>query len=452
MRIHILGIGGKFMSGLAMIAKQMGYQVSGSDVVIVPPLAEKLQALGIELIQGYEANSLPPVVDYVIIGNALSRGVPVIEHILNAGIPYYSGPEWLSRHVLTGRWVLAVSGTHGKTTTTSMLAWILETAGYNPGFLIGGEANNFDVSARYTSSSFFVIEADEYDTAFFDKRSKFIHYQPKTLIINNIEFDHGDIFSTIEDIKTQFANLLRLVPGNGLLVVPQEDPHVAALLAKGCWTPSTTFGPHQAQWSFEELTNNTIKIISEQQSQGKLKWNMLGQHNRLNALAAIAAAKHVGVMPQTSIQALSHFKGVKRRLELRGVVNDIHVYDDFAHHPTAIAATIAALRSKVGKERIFAVVEFGSNTMCLGQHRAFLPSSLNEADSILLLQPKTTTWNMDELLEQCQSPVKLFAQVTDIVQYLVTTCQAGDHVLCMSNKMFDDIHKKLLLRLGEDKL
>lgn len=452
MNIHLLGICGKFMSGLAIIAKQKGFKVTGSDQNLIPTIAAQLQAFDIDFWEGYHQDTLPKDVDCVIIGNALSRGRPVIEHILNERIPYFSGPEWLSRHVLSNHWVLGVSGTHGKTTTTSMLAWILEHAGLNPGYLIGGNASNFELSARYTDSPFFVIEADEYDTAFFDKRSKFIHYQPRTLIINNLEFDHADIFSNLDDIKKQFSNLLRIVPGNGLIVAPKNDEHVQSLFTKHCWTPVETFDKENADWFFNKVKNDgsEFEIFCHRKAIGSIKWDLVGDHNMMNALAALSAARHAGIPPHLAVEALSTFKGVKRRLELKGVTNNIHVYDDFAHHPTAIATTLEALRARVGEQRIIAVLEFGSNTMRAGHHKETISFSLKEADKVILLRPKDSNWNLDSLLSEFHQPVELFDSVQEIVGYLSQYCRPFDHILCMSNMMFDGLHQKLLAKLVND--
>lgn len=451
MHIHILGICGKFMSGLAIIARQKGFKVSGSDQNLIPSVASLLQSFDIELMEGYATNTLPSDAAYVVVGNALSRGHEVIEYILNQNIPYCSGPEWLSRNVLQNRWVLAVSGTHGKTTTTSMLAWILEEAEMNPGFLIGGNPCDFPYSARYTDTNFFVIEADEYDTAFFDKRSKFLHYHPKTLIINNLEFDHADIFSNLEDIKRQFSYLLRIVPENGLILAPKHDDNVQSLFSKGCWTKVETFDHIDAMWTLKKTKNDgsEFEIFYEKKFMGILNWKLVGDHNMKNALAAISAARHVGIPPKIAIDALCLFQGVERRLELKGIVNDIYVYDDFAHHPTAIATTISALRSRVGNERIFAVLEFGSNTMKQGYHKETLSSAFSSADNVVLLRPKDSNWDIEQIINQSVQPINLFNNVQEIVEFLTQQCRGGDHILCMSNMQFDGIHQKLLKQLAE---
>lgn len=448
MHIHILGICGKFMAGLAMIAQQKGFHVTGSDVNTTGPLADMLNAAGISISKGYAANSLPTGFNHVIIGNALSRGVPIIEQILNENIPYYSGPAWLYEHVLKSKWVIAVAGTHGKTTTTSMIIWILEQAGFNPGFLVGGNPNNFATSARYSDSNFFVIEADEYDTAFFDKRSKFIHYNPRTLIINNLEFDHADIFNDLDDIKRQFKHLLRIVPQHGVIIAPSNDNNVQAVLAEGVWSDVTLFGA-RTDFCYAEkrlADGSEFDVFFDNKNVGTVSWTMVGDHNINNALAALVAVRHMGILPSKAIEALKEFKGVKRRLELRGRVNDISVYDDFAHHPTAIATTLAGLRQRVGFARIFAVVEFASNTMRAGYHEQTMPHAFDSADDVIFLQPHGS-WRLDNTANQVQQPTRVFNNVDQIINYLLETCQPGDHIVCMSNHHFDGIHEKLLAAL-----
>lgn len=449
MHIHILGICGKFMAGLAIIAKEKGFTVSGSDQHTYGTLAKMLQSAGIEINEGYQKETLTNNADIVVIGNALSRGVPVIEHILNQNIPYTSGPQWLLENVLKDKWVLAVSGTHGKTTTSSMLTWILMEAGFDPGYLIGGDPLNFETCAHYSSSNFFVIEADEYDTAFFDKRSKFIHYHPKTLVINNLEFDHADIFTDLDDIKKQFSHLLRLVPSNGLIITPAADQNVQSLFSDNNWTPRETFDSKSANWQGQKKKADCSEfdIILNQKVVGVLNWNLVGEHNLQNALAAIAAARHIGIMPQVSVAALTKFQGVRKRLELKGSVREICVYDDFAHHPTAIATTLAGLRNKVGKQRIVAVLEFASNTMRAGHHKATICDALKDADIVVLLQPQASSWDLNTLRGEFTQPLCLSSSMADIIQFLTMTCQAGDHVVCMSNQSFDDIHTKLLQQL-----
>lgn len=451
MHIHILGICGKFMSGIALIAKQMGYKVTGSDQNLVPSITSSLAAMDIEIQQGYEEYTHIQSADCVVIGNALSRGKPLIETILNQNIPYMSGPAWLAEHVLRYKWVLGVSGTHGKTTTTSMLTLILEEAGLNPGFMVGGQPNNFSASARYTDSNFFVIEADEYDTAFFDKRSKFLHYSPRTLIINNLEFDHADIFADLQDIKKQFKQLLRIIPAEGLIICPEADENVHSLFEKEHWTPHHTFGAKNARWTFRKISDDgsAFEVFHHEKQVGIVRWELLGDHNILNALAAIAAAYHVGILPAVAIQALNKFKGVQRRLELKGCINNIHIYDDFAHHPTAIATTLCALRSRVKKDRIFAVLEFGSNTMRSGYHQESIPTAFDDADTVILLRPSPQTWDVDALITQFKKPIKLFDSVGQIIEYLMQHSKSGDHILFMSNMNFDGVHQKLMEALSQ---
>ena len=385
MHIHILGICGTFMGGLALLARELGMTVSGSDANVYPPMSDQLAAAGINVSEGYEPKHLQPEPDLVVMGNAMTRGNPSVEYVLNKGLPYVSGPQWLSQHVLQGRWVLAVSGTHGKTTTSSLLAWILEHAGMSPGFLIGGVPDNFGETARLGKTPFFVIEADEYDTAFFDKRSKFVHYLARTLVINNLEFDHADIFDDLAAIQKQFHHLIRTVPSEGLIISPQEKA-IDQVLAMGCWTPRQSLG-NESDWQATLLKNDGSEFeVSFAGKTGTVNWSMLGQHNVNNALAAIAAAHHVGVTVAHACEALSAFAGVKRRLELRGEVDNIRVYDDFAHHPTAIATTIAGLRAKIGNKKLVAVLEPRSNTMKMGVHQDALAQSLIQADRVLLLQ------------------------------------------------------------------
>lgn len=449
MHIHILGICGKFMAGLAVIAKERGLQVTGSDKNTQGPLADMLRSFGIEILEGYEANSIPESVDAVIIGNALTRGVPVIEQILNENIHFYSGPQWLYEHVLRDKWVIAVAGTHGKTTTTSMIAWILEQSGYEPGFLVGGNPCNFNASARYTTSNFFVIEADEYDTAFFDKRSKFVHYNPRTLIINNLEFDHADIFNSLDDIKRQFNHLLRIVPNNGLIICPSDDHNVNSVLAQERWTPIENFGSKRDAWSAQKIHSDgsEFDVFLNNNPVGKIKWDLIGDHNVRNALAAIAAARNVGITSDLAIKALSNFLGVKRRLERRGIAKDITIYDDFAHHPTAIATTLRGLRQRVGQnERIFAVLEFASNTMRGGYHEESISTVFDEADNVIFLKPNSE-WQIENQLTRFKQPVAVYDNVDEIVKHLINICRKGDHIVCMSNHHFDGIHQKLLDRL-----
>ena len=447
MRIHVLGVCGTFMGGIALLAQQSGHIVSGSDMNVYPPMSTQLAAQGIQLMNGYDPAHLAPDVDCVIVGNVISRGNPVMEYILEHNIPYTSGPQWLAENILRDRWVLAVAGTHGKTTTTSLLAWILEHAGLKPGFLVGGVPENFGVSARLGDSPFFVIEADEYDSAFFDKRPKFIHYHPKTAILNNLEFDHADIFADLEAIKQQFHYLVRTVPGNGLIVRAAEDVNLTAVLSKGCWTPVTTFGGEQGAWQarLQEADGSVFDVSCDQAPLGTANWSLLGQHNVNNALAAIAAAQHAGVPVERALAALPHFKNVKRRLEVKGQANGITVYDDFAHHPTAIATTLAGLRAKVGNAaRIIVVLEFGSYTMRTGVHKDHIAVALNTADMVVCKRPESLDWDLQTVLKQLSQPHALCDTVESVVEYLATQVHSGDHVVVMSNSGFGGIHEKLL--------
>ncbi len=449
MRIHILGISGTFMGGIALLAKQCGHAVSGSDMNVYPPMSTQLAEQGISLSEGYAASHIPAEVDCVIVGNVIKRGNPAIEHVLTQRIPYLSGPAWLANEVLRSRWVLAVAGTHGKTTTTSMLTWILEQAGVNPGFLIGGVPENFKVSARLGESPYFVIEADEYDSAFFDKRSKFIHYQPKTLIMNNLEYDHADIFPDLAAIKQQFHYLVRTLPGNGLIVRHGEDANLNDVLAQGCWTPQTTFAGTTSEWTAQLLARDgsAFAVMHQGKRVGDLRWNLLGQHNVDNALAAIAAAHHVDIAPASAIAALATFKNVKRRLEVKGKANDIVIYDDFAHHPTAIATTLAGLRAKIGDEaRLIAVVEFGSYTMRTGVHKERIRDALHDANMVFC-KSTVADWGLKTLLAEFQQPTALYDDVDALVKNLVLALQPGDHVVVMSNSGFGGIHQKLLQQI-----
>jgi len=440
--IHILGICGTFMGGIAAIAKQAGYRVTGCDANVYPPMSTQLEAQGIELIEGFGVEQLALNPDVFVIGNVVTRGNPLMEEILNRNLAYASGPQWLADTLLRDKWVLGVAGTHGKTTTSSMLAWILEYAGLNPGFLIGGVPENFAISARITESPFFVIEADEYDTAFFDKRSKFVHYHPRTVILNNLEFDHADIFADLNAIETQFHHLVRTVPGNGLIVSNAREASLERVRQRGCWTPVETFG-NDAGWNIDAANNVTLNGAS----QGTLAWDLLGEHNRMNALAALAAARHAGVPIALGLEALGLFKNVKRRMEVKGCVNGITVYDDFAHHPTAIDTTVAGLRGKVGQARILAVLEPRSNTMKLGVMKAALPASLKQADKVFCYSGNLG-WDASAAL----APLGNKAIVTDDLNELITAIAAeaksGDSILVMSNGGFGGIHDKLLKKLA----
>lgn len=451
MHIHILGICGTFMGGVALLAREKGFKVTGCDAAVYPPMSTQLEEQGIELIQGYSSEQfsfLQP--DLVVIGNAMSRGNEAVEYVLNNNLAYTSGPEFVSRYVLQDKWVLAVAGTHGKTTTSSMLAWILEAAGMKPGFLIGGVAENFSISARLGDSDFFVIEADEYDTAFFDKRSKFVHYRPRSLILNNLEFDHADIFKDLHAIQTQFHHLVRIVPQQGLIVCNSDEENLSEVLAQGCWTPVENFSQNsETDWSFN-LRNpdgSSFDVLLNNKNLGSVVWPIIGLHNVSNAISAIAAARHAGVPVSESIQALSEFKTVKRRMELLGDISGIKVYDDFAHHPTAIETTLHGLRQKVGKEKIIAILEPRSNTMKLGVHKDTLAASVQHADSLLVLQSPDISWSADSAFAQAKIPVLVFQSVEDIIESVVALAKPGDHILIMSNGGFENIHQRLLQRL-----
>lgn len=451
MHLHILGIAGTFMGGLAQLAKAAGHKVTGADQQVYPPMSHQLDAAGIEFVEGFEPAQLDHQADQIVVGNVMTRGQPLIEAMLNQGRRYISGPQWLYEHILLDRWVLAVSGTHGKTTTASMLAWILEDAGMSPGFLIGGVPSNFGVSARLGETPFFVIEADEYDTAFFDKRSKFLHYHPRTLIINNLEFDHADIFSDLAAIQRQFHHLLRTVPGDGLVLCPQSEPAVAQTLEMGCWTQVESLGsdPGQQGWQFrsDKADASSLTVFLNGTSQGQLNWAMLGQHNAANAIAAIAAARHVGVAPEHAIDALSRFKGVKRRMETRAVVHGIHIYDDFAHHPTAVRLTLEGLRKRVGEARILVAFEPRSNTMRMGVHADTLAPAFAQADAVFAYHAPGLGWALQDL--NWSVPLHCADRVERLCDQLVAQTQPGDHILVMSNGGFGGLHEMLVTALQE---
>ncbi len=445
MHIHILGICGTFMGGIAALAQQSGHKVTGCDANVYPPMSTQLEAQGIALIEGFDPSQADIGADMFVIGNVVSRGNPLMEEILNRGLPYISGPQWLAEHVLRDKWVLAVAGTHGKTTTSSMLAWVLEYANMKPGFLIGGVPQNFGISARLGETPFFVIEADEYDTAFFDKRSKFVHYHPRTAVLNNLEFDHADIFADLAAIETQFHHLVRTVPGTGLIVSNGQEASLDRVLQRGCWTPVERFG---TDWQAADVdANGDFSVLLNGQLQGRVQWELLGAHNRMNALATIAAARHVGVTPEISIAALGQFQNVKRRMEVRGIVNNITVYDDFAHHPTAIATTISGLRAKVGGARILAVLEPRSNTMKLGAVKDALPGSLTEAD-LTFCYAANLGWDVATTLHPLGDKAATFDDLDTMIQAIATQASGGDHILVMSNGGFGGIHDKLLKRLA----
>jgi UDP-N-acetylmuramate: L-alanyl-gamma-D-glutamyl-meso-diaminopimelate ligase len=445
--LHILGICGTFMGGIAAIAKQAGHRVSGCDANVYPPMSTQLEALGIALTQGWDAGQLQTVAkgaDVFVVGNALSRGNPLVEAILDGGFAYTSGPQWLYENVLRDKWVLAVAGTHGKTTTTSILAWILEHAGLAPGFLIGGIPANFNLSARLSASDspFFVIEADEYDTAFFDKRSKFVHYRPRAAVLNNLEYDHADIFPDLAAIETQFHHLVRSVPARGRLVVNRETS-LDRVLAQGCWSEVERFGDGPDGWRIDDAGN----VFLRGQAQGRLEWSLWGRHNRLNALAAIAAARHAGVPVREALSALREFRGIKRRLETRGVAGGVTVYDDFAHHPTAIRETIAALRQHIGAARLIAVLEPRSNTMKLGTMKQQLPGSLEDAEAIFCYA-HNLGWDPREALAPLGERARVHGDLDELVSAVAKSARPLDHVLVMSNGGFGGVHEKLLQALS----
>lgn len=451
MRIHILGICGTFMGGLAMLARSLGHEVTGSDNNVYPPMSTLLEKEGIDLIQGYDPAQLDPVPDLVVIGNAMSRGNPCVEAVLEQGIPYISGPQWLHDYVLGERWVVAVAGTHGKTTTAGMVAWILEACGYQPGFVIGGVPGNFDVSARLGGSPFFVIEADEYDCAFFDKRSKFIHYSPRTLVMNNLEFDHADIFDDLKAIQQQFHHLVRLVPGSGKIILPDNDPHLKQVMAMGCWSEKQLVGD-DGVWRGQKLSTDVscYEVFLHGEKVGEVNWSLVGEHNMHNGLMAIAACHHVGVQPADACRALGEFINARRRLELRGEAHGVTVYDDFAHHPTAILATLAALRGKVGgTARILAVLEPRSNTMKMGINKNDLAPSLGRADEVFLFQPHDIPWQVADVADACIQPAHWHGDIDTLVGMIVKTAQPNDHILVMSNGGFSGIHDKLLASLAD---
>jgi UDP-N-acetylmuramate: L-alanyl-gamma-D-glutamyl-meso-diaminopimelate ligase len=448
MRLHILGICGTFMGGLAKIARELGHEVTGCDAQVYPPMSEQLRALGIALHEGYDAEQLDrhPADSYVV-GNAMTRGKPVVEAILDRGLAYVSGPQWLAQNALQDKWVLAVAGTHGKTTTASMVAWILESAGLDPGYLIGGVPRNFRFSARATKSPFFVIEADEYDTAFFDKRSKFVWYRPRTAVLGNLEYDHADIFPDLAAIETQFHHLVRIVPAQGLLVVNGQDAALERVLARGAWTPVERFGAGQ-RWSVGAVhPDDSFDVLLDGERRGVVRWPLMGEHNRMNALAALAAARHAGVPVEAAIDSLARFEGVRRRMELRGTARGISVYDDFAHHPTAFETTIAGLRTRVGDARIVAVFEPRSNTMKLGRMQERLARALAGAD-LVYCYARDLGWDPSQALAGLGTRAAVRSDVDALVEELARVAQPGDHVLVMSNGGFGGIHEKLLARLA----
>ncbi|MCK6390269.1 MAG: UDP-N-acetylmuramate:L-alanyl-gamma-D-glutamyl-meso-diaminopimelate ligase [Azonexus sp.] len=448
MHIHILGICGTFMGGIAQLAVAAGHTVTGCDANVYPPMSDQLRGAGIALTEGYDSAQVALKPDVFVVGNAISRGNPLLEAILDQGLPYVSGPQWLAENVLQGRWVLGVAGTHGKTTTSAMLAWILEDAHMAPGFLIGGVPLNFGVSARLGETPFFVIEADEYDTAFCDKRSKFIHYKPRTVILNNLEFDHADIFADLAAIETQFHHLVRTLPGNGLIVSNAGEASLDRVLGRGCWTPVNRFADPAGYHADGNDAEGSLILNGPEGEIGRTQWQLSGRHNRDNACAALLAARHVGVPFDKGLEALARFGNVKRRMEVRGTVRDITVYDDFAHHPTAIETTVAGLRRKVGNARILAVLEPRSNTMKLGTMKSQLPDSLHEVDAAFCYAGNLG-WDAHEALAPMGNRARVESDLNTLIEAIVAEAQPGDHILVMSNGGFGGIHQKLLERLAK---
>ncbi len=452
MTTHILGICGTFMGGIALLARESGIEITGSDNHVYPPMSTMLAQQGVQVQSGLTPENIPAGTTTIVVGNVMTRGMDVVEHVLNQNLPYTSGPQWLYEHILRDKWVLAVAGTHGKTTTASMLAWILEYAGLKPGFLIGGVPENFGLSARLGESPFFVVEADEYDTAFFDKRSKFVHYHPRTVILNNLEYDHADIFPDLQAIQTQFHHLLRMVPGNGLIVANGQTKAIDEVLEMGAWTAVEKFSvvAEKTGWSarYLEADGSQFEVLLAGDIQGVVAWQSMGEHNVSNALAAIAAARHVGVPVTHAIAALAEFKGVKRRMQLRGTVNGVKVYDDFAHHPTAIATTLDGLRKKVGRAKITAVLEPRSNTMRLGVHKDQLAASLSGADEVILYQPAGVGWDMQSVVADLGGKACLSDNIDHIIQKVSQDRQV-ENILIMSNGGFEGIHEKMLAALEQ---
>ena len=445
MHVHILGICGTFMGSLAMLAREMGLKVTGSDQNVYPPMSTQLENAGIVIYQGFDEAQFAKRPDMVIVGNAMSRGNAAVEYVLNNNLPYTSGPQWLADNVLKGRWVMGVAGTHGKTTTTSMLAWILDYCGFEPGFLIGGVAQNFGISARLGKSDFFVIEADEYDSAFFDKRSKFVHYRSRTLILNNLEFDHADIFANLAAIQTQFHHVIRTVPSQGL-IIHADQPSLHETLQKGCWSATQVLG---RDWQAQNAdgARSQFDVLFQGAAVGKVNWSLQGEHNMQNALAAIAAARHVGVQPAHAIEALNCFEGVKRRMECVGDVNGIKVYDDFAHHPTAIKTTLEGARAKHPGGKLWAVIEPRSNTMRMGVHRDALALSTEDADEVIWYQPKGLNWDLGPVVAASVKPASTFDDTDVIIARLVEKAVPGDAIVIMSNGGFAGIHGRLVSAL-----
>lgn len=459
MTTHILGVCGTFMGGIALLARESGIEITGSDNNVYPPMSTMLEEQGVTIQQGLIADNIPADTETIVVGNVMTRGMDVVEHVLNSSQSYTSGPQWLFENILRDKWVLAVAGTHGKTTTASMLAWILEYAGLKPGFLIGGVPENFGLSARLGDSPFFVVEADEYDTAFFDKRSKFVHYHPKTVVLNNLEYDHADIFPDLKAIKTQFHHLMRMVPSKGLVVANGDEAAITDVLEMGVWTPVEKFtsSHHDSGWSVEYIQpdGSEFKVLLDSVEQGTVNWDTLGQHNVANALAAIAAARHVGVPVKHAIDALAEFKGVKRRMQLRGSVSRddkiVKVYDDFAHHPTAITTTLDGLRKNVGKQKITAILEPRSNTMRLGVHKSKIAASLAEADEVILYQPAEVDWDMQSVIAELGGKAALYTDI-DMIVDKISDDDDAENILVMSNGGFEGIHERLLAALKQEEV
>lgn len=453
MHLHILGICGTFMGSLALLARDLGHKVTGSDANVYPPMSTQLEHAGIELMQGYDRSHLQPHPDLVIVGNAMKRGIDAIEYMLNQGLPYISGPQFLADHVLQGKHVLGVAGTHGKTTTTTMLAWVLDQAGLNPGFLIGGVPLGFSESARLGGGKYFCVEADEYDSAFFDKRSKFVHYHPKTAILNNLEFDHADIFDDLAAIQKQFHHLVRTIPSEGCIISPTTETNIDEVLAMGCWTPvvRTSLNANDAQISAEQLSadGSHFKVLENGVVQGEVRWNMTGQHSVANALATIAAAQHVGVSIAQACEALSAFGGVKRRMELLGTIRGIEVYDDFAHHPTAIETTLDGARQRLGNRRLWAVIEPRSNTMRMGSHKEGLADAARLADEVIWYQPEGLDWDLQPVIEAAVNSAQVSHSLDEIIQRIRSEAAEGDAVVIMSNGGFGGLHQKLISALQD---
>ena len=453
MHLHILGICGTFMGSLALLARDLGHKVTGSDANVYPPMSTQLQNAGIELMQGYERSHLQPHPDLVIVGNAMKRGIDAVEYMLNEGLPYTSGPQFLADHVLQGKHVLGVAGTHGKTTTTTMLAWVLDHAGLNPGFLIGGVPLGFSESARLGGGQYFCVEADEYDSAFFDKRSKFVHYHPKTAILNNLEFDHADIFDDLAAIQKQFHHLVRTIPSEGCIIAPITEQNIDEVLDMGCWTPviRTSLEPNDQAILSAELIHadgSHFKVLEHGKVVSEVKWNMTGQHSVANALATIAAAQHVGVRLEHACEALSNFGGVKRRMELLGTVRGIEIYDDFAHHPTAIETTLDGARKRLGERKLWAIIEPRSNTMRMGSHKEGLAHSARLADEVIWYQPEGLDWDLQPIVDAATNHAQVSRSLDEIIARVVNEAGEGDAVVIMSNGGFGGLHQKLVQALN----